>query len=1067
MPLAIRRVASPLLVATLVVLLALCVLLRPAAAPAQAPPTCTPPTQLGIVYVLDDSGSMASTDRDKLRGVGAGLGLREQRAGIAAAVRFASTAGPIFAPTDLATANIAALDQQIQSGLRSSGGTNFDEAFTAAQAQLAAMPATVDKKAVVFLSDGDASGAYSADLAIANAGIPIVTIGFGSRTSDDLRQIATRSGGVYQHVGSAGEVQGAMARSVAFLNCQAIDAPETVDMAPGSTRDFPFAVTAGTQAFNALATWGDGQVTARLIRPDGSVMGPGATAPNETFEEQASFVRATSAQPAAGGWKVRLVAGAQNPSSVRVSIDLIGDGGARLDHPLEARPLPAGPGCETEVTATGRVAWSRCFRRITGGWQSAFPVRIGGIDVVPRRGSSISILREGRLVARDAQLSVFSRGPMLPGGRLVLDNGSFELPLQRTRLLPLRGTSELGRRIGGLPIQTQAGLELGWTTTGATLKASLSLGRDFAALTNPLPDGTRDNVISGSRGSTLRRGFGLDVELKTANATGLTLERVGGRIDAGRIYGSLAVENMFLTYEPQTGRWNGGAQINPFRASLSRYGLPSLRAEVGINTNPVGFGRLALTVSNINKPIGPYIFLQKLGGSVQKDPPPFQVSGQAGFSAGPRINIPGLGPLTALEIDGSATYKAPLSLSGTGAMKVLGQGVANATAEVNLGDSSGSFAGDANFDFAGNGLAGRLEGFLRGGDFQFYGRVDLRVAGQTAGGGEGFVGSRGAGACRRGWGPDFGWSFDWARGFPRGINVMGYACDFGGLLIPSQPRQAGGEFAIAVGAGSPGELFEIVAPGGQPDVAIQAPTGQVYDLRPDRSYIETPEIIAIRDLAASKLYVVLNEPARGQWRIAPFPGSTPLAPISKARALPKPNLRASLRRVSGGRLQIRYTARAIRGQRIRFVERGPKGLSRTIRSTTRGRGTITFRPAVGSGGVRIVDAIITQDGRARDTLQAGRFRTGTRRPSRPASVRVRRSGRSDVRISWRGVRGASTYTVALRLRDGRRIESTLTRTRRSVLLRGIARNVSGTASVRAVTRNGYSSAQRTARLRTR
>lgn len=112
---------------------------------------------------------------------------------VAAASTFEDAARPIFQPTLLGS-DRALLKQRIADSLLSSGGTDYEVAFAEAKRQLDAMPAAVDRKAVVFLSDGEPNGPYIADAVIAGAGVPIFAIGFGEAPGEALAGIAARSG---------------------------------------------------------------------------------------------------------------------------------------------------------------------------------------------------------------------------------------------------------------------------------------------------------------------------------------------------------------------------------------------------------------------------------------------------------------------------------------------------------------------------------------------------------------------------------------------------------------------------------------------------------------------------------------------------------------------------------------------------------------------------------------------------------------------------------------------------------------------------------------------------------
>ncbi len=1042
--------------------------------PASAQAPCTPPQKLGVVFVIDDSSSMDGNDPQDLRGQGVGLGLKELGATkVAALSNFGSTAAQVFAPTELNDANIPQLAQQAAARPGGKGGTDYEKAFTEAKRQLDAMPPGVDRKGVVFLSDGEPNSAYTADKAIADAGIPIYPIGFGSADNLELQTIAQSSHGIASFASTPGEVQGAMARAIGLLSCTKVDSPEIVTIPPGGTRDVPFDVPGGTAAFRALASWGGGQVTARLVRPDGSVLGPGTAGPGEAFEETATYIRASATNPKPGRYKVRLTAAGTNPASVNVSVDLIG--GGNLDHPLNSRPQPAGPGCQTEVKIYGRIAWSTCLRTTPGGYRATVPVRIAGLDFDPDSGEAITLSRSGELKTGGARMYATTSGPLLPGGTLTLHRGALDLSLRRDTLLKLSGDNSSkgkhaapGLTVGGLPLDLAAGAELAWTADGASLKIALDLGREFATILGP--EGGIDTSSGvgvsgpGAGSATLKRGFGLEVTLATKNESGLALDRVYGRLDAGKLYGTLGLKNVFLSYEPRDNIWTGGASVVPFGGPLAKYALPTISAELALTLNPLSFQKVKLEVSDINKPIGP-IFLQKLGGEITRDPPPVTIGGTIGLSAGPQIEIPLLGKFTAVELEGSAQYTYPGTVAANGGLKLLGQGVADASAKLDIPAASGSLGGKVDLSVSGNGLNGSLDGWLQGGTFQLTGDAGMRVFGKTISGAEAFLSTRGMGACRRGWGPDFGFSIEWRFGL-KGLHTMASSCDFGDLLYPRTSRQAGpaGHQEFTVGKGERGRLVRIHGEGGDPGVVVRG-GGREFPIAATAGYQEFPEVlIAVRDEVNDDLWLVLNAPAPGTWTVDALPGSPPITAPGTARAIPEPQLRTTLRRFHG-KLLLRYRLRPRKGQTVRFVERASTGEARTITTARRSAGTLRIRPLAGRAGTRVIEATIAQDGMPRQTVQAGRFKTRTVRPRRPSRARVLRVRGGAVRVSWTRAPGAYAYVVRFVLRDGRRFETTVSAARRSLFVPAVSRRTRGTVQVRALARTGVQSNPRSVPLR--
>lgn len=160
----------------------------------------------------------------------------------------------------------------------------------------------VDRRAVVFLSDGEPNEAYTADQPIAAAGIPIFTLGFAEAPPAELGGIAQRSGGQSVFVQSADQAQAAFPRIASILNCDVQNTSQDVSLKPGQSKSYSFDVQDGDRAFKALASWAGGGVSVSLTRPDGSVLAPGAERPGESFDAQPTYASVTGLDPPAGPW---------------------------------------------------------------------------------------------------------------------------------------------------------------------------------------------------------------------------------------------------------------------------------------------------------------------------------------------------------------------------------------------------------------------------------------------------------------------------------------------------------------------------------------------------------------------------------------------------------------------------------------------------------------------------------------------------------------------------------------------------------------------------------------------
>ena len=174
----------------------------------------------------------------------------------------------------------------------------------------------------------------------------------------------------------------------------------------------------------------------------------------------------------------------------------------------------------------------------------------------------------------------------------------------------------------------------------------------------------------------------------------------------------------------------------------------------------------------------------------------------------------------------------------------------------------------------GNGFQGRLEGWFRSADFQVAGDAEFQLFGKGLSGGEAFLSTRGMGACRRGLGPDFGWTMNFSQSLPGAMRAMSSSCDFGELRFGSALRQAGTvtqRFLVA--RNTSGLLVRVRGDGGQPSIVLRG-GGREFALPATQGLLETPQLVALRDETNNDLYLVLNAPAAGQWTVDLLPVGT-------------------------------------------------------------------------------------------------------------------------------------------------------------------------------------------------
>lgn len=306
---------------------------------------CTKPAKLGVAMMVDDSGSMSSSDPDELRSEGAGLAIDLLPDGsIAAAGSFDSYSREFFEPREVGPATREALKGEMY--FSASGQTDFDLGFELAAEHLSAMPAGVDRKALIFLSDGmDNDGSWYEDQPIADQGIPIFTIAFGDADLDAMEEIASgdgRTGRLYAVSDSSG-LQAAFADIVSQLTCRSAKLSQEVTFTPGETKEFPFQIGPGDKGWDGIVTWDSGRFDVSAVRPDGSRLTAGSTLGDEVYDSREEYRRRLGARhPATGDWKLVVTAAADNADDASVELRIYDQdaGGATITVNLPEKDLP-------------------------------------------------------------------------------------------------------------------------------------------------------------------------------------------------------------------------------------------------------------------------------------------------------------------------------------------------------------------------------------------------------------------------------------------------------------------------------------------------------------------------------------------------------------------------------------------------------------------------------------------------------------------------------------------------------------------------------------------------------
>lgn len=209
-----------------------------------------------VEAIIDDSGSMAASDSNKLRNQA--LQLFINKSGNATkqlgAVEFGDDATQIFAPMQIGP-NIASMTQKLDVSIDSEAGTtNYNAAFDLAKKDNASADARI------FLTDGGHNvGTYTNGH---QGGPPTYVIGFGESTSGEdgtrLQQIANETSGIYYPQTDSSSLQAVVNQVSAQLDCAT--APTSFTDVIGSLAQQPshaVALVGSPKTVDIDVTWSD------------------------------------------------------------------------------------------------------------------------------------------------------------------------------------------------------------------------------------------------------------------------------------------------------------------------------------------------------------------------------------------------------------------------------------------------------------------------------------------------------------------------------------------------------------------------------------------------------------------------------------------------------------------------------------------------------------------------------------------------------------------------------------------------------------------------------------------
>jgi hypothetical protein len=703
-----------------------------------------------------------------------------------------------------------------------------------------------------------------------------------------------------------------------------------------------------------------------------------------------------------------------------------------------------------------------CVPTVDTYYLSSEPIRVNGLDIVPRPGTAIVIAAGGLfstrftthhaayLVATAAQVRLGNL-PLEPEGQIDFAAGAGVSSVHIADF-DIRHPLPFLPEFSDLPL------------TG-TLSADLVPGGATQLSANvELP-----GVFTDEEGN----GLTTSLALRTDNANGLYVNSFHLAIPNADL-GEVAVENASLDYSREHATLEGKASV----------ALPSGDTA----TAEIGFLRGNFNKFHFDYAFGPGegievfdgIYLTELFGGLRLDPT--ELIGGSRVSIGPSVTDQGCG---IVDVRGELTIHfgpTPFSIGGTGTNELLCQDVGTRYFHVDS-DGHAEIGESVKFDIPSPDTGeepplAKVDGELKGQAYvdlksrQFHFQFDgveqaslnvFELSGDYSA--ELVVSDLGFGVCAEldglfgsKWHPGFGEDFAKVdRGvlispppialalLAKNIDLETDSCNIAQYRTLNGPASAAraGRARIAASSFSVprGERTAIVAlrgAGGSPQAILHGPAGQVIDATGTAPRITATSLV-LHAPSEDLTQIQIRGRNAGAWTIEAAPGSPAITNVALSHELPPPSISAHVSG-SGPRRVLHYRSRLAAGTRVTFLEQGSGG-STVIGSTTRAHGTIAFTPSLARTGRRnITAALVSADGTPQPSLTVTSYRAAPPRPGRPRRIRVRHT-HSALRISFAPAPFATEHFVTVQLSDGRRLLFVLRGGRHSLSVLSVPRTV--------------------------
>ncbi|MGA7396698.1 MAG: hypothetical protein WBW62_04545, partial [Solirubrobacterales bacterium] len=483
-----------------------------------------------------------------------------------------------------------------------------------------------------------------------------------------------------------------------------------------------------------------------------------------------------------------------------------------------------------------------------------------------------------------------------------------------------------------------------------------------------------------------------------------------------------------------------------------------------------------MNATDLAVPIGEVAFLQDIAGSISglSGQGGLDVDLKAGITAGPQIDLPKIGDVSALKFDGELELnvgkngffdlKGDLALIrielASFGLKIHFSGAVAFNAEFGIGIPS--FTNDRRDPFY---IGAGADGWFDHEQFSVEGNGEFKLFNVNLLKGNALVSDRAFGACWKVLGIPGGAVYPLAlariRTFPVGVCGLGKYRE----RAPNSPGAAAADGAANL-ADRHG-LIRVDGEGGAPRFVMRSGDGRQFTTPAGDGEGRRSDHVFFLDEEGEQTFVVLKD-GTGTWTFEELPGSPSISQVQVNEPAPESRVSARIEG-RGAQRRLVWNSRSsdFQRQRLEFVEHLAGGQKVVIARTRQAAGNRRFRVHQGSHyGKRKLEVLVVHQNTPVSKKVLDTYRVNPpQRPQRPDRVRTFRNGGRTV-IRWNRTRGARRFLIGLKVQGaGAPLNRVVSGRRNVVRIDGAPGRRPMIATVRGLNRDGVEGPAGRARFR--